>query len=104
MVRHIVTLNFTEGFNDSENRANAKKVKQKLEALKDVIPGIIEFRVIIDCLPSGNRDIVFNTLFESVEALAAYQVHPAHLEVAAFVASVMRNRTCVDYFEGEEGM
>ena len=99
MVRHIIMLDFAEGFSDRENRVNAEKVKRLLEALKDTIPGIVEFKVIIDVLPTGNRDIVFNTLFESAEALAAYQVHPAHVEAAEFVASVMRNRSCIDYLE-----
>ncbi len=98
-VRHIVMVNYKDGFSEEENKANAKKVKFLLEGLKGVIPGIIEFEVIIDVLPTSNKDIVFNTLFESVELLAAYQIHPAHVEVATFVGSVMQNRTCVDYYE-----
>lgn len=97
MIRHIVMVNYKEGFSPEQNRKNAERVKFLLEGLKDVIPGIIEFDVVIDALPTSDKDIVFHTLFESVEALAAYQVHPAHVEVASFVASVMRNRTCIDY-------
>ena len=97
MIRHIVMLNFKAGFSPEQNRKHAEQVKQLLEGLKGVIPGIIEFDVIIDSLPTGDRDIVFNTLFESVEALAAYQAHPAHVEIAAFVRSVMHNRACIDY-------
>ena len=92
-------VNFGEGFSPEENRQNAERVKRFLEGLKDTIPGIVEFKVYIDALPTSNMDIVFNTLFESVEALAAYQVHPDHVRVASFVASVMRNRTCIDYHE-----
>lgn len=99
MIRHIVMVNYKEGFSPDENRENAKQIKCLLEGLKDVIPGIIEFNVIIEALPTSDKDIVFNTLFESVETLAAYQVHPAHVEVASFVASVMQNRTCIDYYE-----
>ena len=99
MIRHIVMIKYKEGFSPEQNRENAKQVKYLLEGLKDIIPGIIEFDVIIDALPTSDKDIVFNSLFESVEALAAYQIHPAHVEVAKFVASVMWNRTCIDYHE-----
>ena len=99
MVRHIVMVSFRDGVSPERNRNNAEQVKARLEGLKDMIPGIIEFEVIIDTLPTSNRDIVFNTLFESVEALAAYQVHPAHMRVAEFVASVVKDRTCIDYLE-----
>lgn len=99
MIRHIVMVSFKDGFSPAENRKNAEQVKSRLEGLKNTIPGIIEFNVYIDALPSSNRDIVFNTLFESVEALAAYQVHPDHVRVASFVASVVQDRTCIDYYE-----
>lgn len=99
MIRHIVMVNYKEGFSPEQNRENAKQVEHLLEGLKDVIPGIIEFDVIIDALPSSDKDIVFNTLSESVEALAAYKIYPAHMEVASFVASVMWSRTCIDYHE-----
>ena len=99
MIRHIVMFNFREGFTPEENRQNAQQVKARLEGLKSVIPGIVEFDVIIDALPTSNKDVVLNTLFVSVDALAAYQVHPAHEEVSKFVGSVMRNRACIDYYE-----
>lgn len=92
-------VSFREEFSPEENRRNAEQVKLRLEGLKGIIPGIIEFKVIIDVLPTSDKDIVFNTLFESVEALAAYQIHPEHVQVASYVASVVRNRTCIDYYE-----
>ena len=97
MQGHIVMLNFKDGFSHEENRKNAEQVKFSLERLKTMIPGIIEFTVYIDKLPTSDKDVVFNTLFESVETLAAYQVHPDHVRIAAYVASVMQNRTCIDY-------
>lgn len=99
MIRHIVMLNFKEGLSPEENKKNAERVKFLLEGLKDTIPGIIDFQVHIDALPTSDKDIVLNTLFESVETLAAYQIHPDHVRIASFVASVMCNRTCIDYHE-----
>ena len=97
MIKHIVAWNYGDGFSDSENRENAKKIKEGLEALNGVIAGIVEIEVHIDLLPSGNRDIVLYSVFESMELLDAYQVHPEHRLVSSFIGSVMQNRVCVDY-------
>ena len=99
MLRHIVMWNYKEGFANSENQENAKKVKSELEALKQSINGIIELDVYINALSSSNKDIVLNSLFESEEALAAYQIHPEHKRVSEFIGSVVQNRACIDYFE-----
>ncbi|MCL2839458.1 MAG: Dabb family protein [Defluviitaleaceae bacterium] len=99
MVRHIVAWNYKDGFSASENQANAKKVKLELEALKHTIKGIIQITVHINLLPSSNKDLVLDSVFESEEALAAYQVHPEHKRVSAFVGTVTQNRACVDYHE-----
>ena len=97
MVQHIVSWNYADGFSDDENRTNAQKVKYELEALGPVIDGIIELKVYTDILPSGNKDIVLYSLFESVDCLNNYQVHPEHKRVSAYVGTVMKNRSCIDF-------
>lgn len=99
MVRHIVMWNFKDGFTEEENIRNARKVKEELEALSSAIQGIVSLRVTISDLDSSNRDIVLNSLFESKEALANYQIHPEHVRVSQYVGTVMMNRSCIDYFE-----
>ena len=99
MVRHIVAWNYKEGLTESENKANALKIKTELEALAGCIDGIIEIKVYAETLKSGNRDVVLNSLFESREALAAYQIHPEHKKVSEFVRTVMQDRACIDYCE-----
>jgi len=99
MIRHIVAWNHKEGFTEAENKANAEKIKIELEALTQCIDGIIELKVHINILPSGNRNIVLNSLFQSEEALAAYQIHPEHKKVSSFVGTVVQDRICMDYYE-----
>lgn len=99
MIRHIVTWNFRDGFTPEENRRHARQVKTEVEALAAVIPGIISLEVIIDGLASGNRDVALVSLFESEEALTAYQVHPAHDRASHYVGTVLMNRACFDYVE-----
>lgn len=98
MVRHIVMWNFKEGFTPEENAANAKRVKTELEALTATIPGTVSLHVYTG-LNTGDRNVVLNSLFESEEALAAYQVHPDHVRASNYVGTVMANRACIDYVE-----
>lgn len=99
MVRHIVTWNFKDGFTEYENKENAQKIKSSLEYLAQVIDGVVELNVHIDPLPSSNRDLILNSLFQSEEALATYQTHPEHKKIGTFIGTVMQNRSCVDYHE-----
>ena len=99
MVRHIIALTLRDDLPPEQKRESALKIKSLLEGLKETVPGIVEFTVHIDLLPTSNVDVVFNTVFESPEALAAYQVHPEHLRVSEFVRTVRQERVCADYLE-----
>lgn len=72
-------------------------MKAILEPLKEVIPGVISLKVVINELESSNRDIALIGEYESVEALNGYAVHPAHVEAGKYVRSVTCNRACMDY-------
>jgi len=99
MVRHIVCWNYKDGFPKEQNKENAIKVKIELENLINKIEGIIELNVIINVLPTSNKDIILNSLFTNEDALTAYQIHPEHKRVSSFVGTVMQNRVCIDFFE-----
>lgn len=99
MVRHIVTWNYQDGFTEDENKENALNIKHGLESLLHRIDGIIDIKVYINELSSSNRDIVLNSLHESEEALSNYQFHPEHKKISSFIGSVMKNRSCIDYYE-----
>lgn len=99
MVRHIVMWNFADGFSKEENAENADKIKSGLEGLSGMVEGVCEIAVHINALPSSNRNVVLNSLFESEEALTAYQVHPEHKRIGEFIRSVMKDRVCIDYIE-----
>lgn len=99
MVRHIVAWSFKPGFSEQEKKEYAQRIKSELESLRNIIPGIVEIKVYTELLPSGNRDAVLNSLFESEQALADYQIHPEHKKTSAFVGTVMENRVCLDYTE-----
>lgn len=99
MIRHIVTWNLKDGFSEEEKRNNARKVKEEIEALAPLIEGVVALEVIIEALPTSNRDLVLNSLFTSAESLSAYQVHPEHMRVSREIGQYLANRTCIDYYE-----
>lgn len=101
MVRHIVFWKFGEQFNEEENKQNAIIIKESLEALKDIIPGVVKLTVITDPLPSGSgdADIILDSLFESIDALNNYQTHPEHVKAGSFIRSCLKDRKCIDYNE-----
>ena len=99
MLRHIVAWNYKDGLTDRQNKENAQKIKSEMEALTQCIDGIIELKIHINELPSSTRDMVLNSLFESEEALAAYQAHPEHKRVGALVKAATQDRVCIDYHE-----
>jgi len=99
MLRHIVAWNHKEEFSEAQKKDNAGKVKKELESLADLISEVKELKVYINTLPTGNRDMILDSLFENEEALAAYQVHPEHKRVSALVGSVTQDRACIDYIE-----
>ncbi|MGF6376556.1 hypothetical protein M2140_001633 [Clostridiales Family XIII bacterium PM5-7] len=102
MIRHIVAWNFKEGFSDTENEDHARKVKTDLEALTNIVDGILEINVRIDLLSSSNKQVVLDSCFACEDAMAAYQVHPEHKKVVAFINEVFENRICIDYLEPKE--
>ena len=99
MVRHIVMWNFKEDFSPEENLKNAQNIKQELEALASVIPGIVSIEVSYSALEGSNRDIVLNSLFESKETLEQYITHPEHVRAGKIVRAAVTDRCCMDYFE-----
>lgn len=99
MVRHIVAWNYADNFTKNENEMNAIRIKEELENLKNLIPGIVSMEVFLYPLGSSDSDILLDCVFESEEALKAYQIHPEHVRVGSTVVRPATcNRKCIDFF------
>ena len=97
MVNHIVMWNFKPELSAEERKTAGETIKKNLEDVKAQVEGVISLSVCINEMESSNKDIALLSSFESVEALNAYQVHPAHVAAAGFVKSVTCDRACFDY-------
>ncbi|HET8896242.1 MAG TPA: Dabb family protein, partial [Protaetiibacter sp.] len=81
------------GANRAEQRAaDAEGVRQRLEALRGVVPAE-RIEVGIDLgATEGNWHVVLVSDFATADDLAAYQTHPQHVQAAAFIRSVAADR------------
>lgn len=97
MIRHVVSWKLAE--KDAQVRAEqAAEVARRLNALMGVVP---ELRAVSAganvAHPDVNWDVTLVADVDSLDALEAYQVHPAHKEVGAYIKSVVESRVAVDF-------
>ncbi len=98
MVKHIILWQLKDELSDQEKAEVKRGIKEGLEALSGVIPGLTEISVRTEGLSSSNADVMLDSSFEDEEALKGYSVHPEHVKVAdGKVRPYTKNRVCMDY-------
>lgn len=98
MIKHIVMWKLKDHGWGAGKTDNARKMKALLEQLKGSIPEIRHIEVGINVIPSeAPSDVVLYSEFATKEDLEAYQKHPEHIKVAAFIKEVVLDRRVVDY-------
>lgn len=98
MVKHIVTFKFK---GTSEERKDvARRFAEALVALPDEIEELISIEVGINENPAETWDLVLTATAASLEDVAAYSAHPAHVAAVQIMAPYKEERACVDYTVG----
>ena len=98
MIKHIVMWRLKDHAEGNDKATNAQLMKSKLEALRDQIDGVLAIEVGIDfSATEAIADVVLYSEFTDRAALAAYQAHPLHQAVVAFIKEVVNTRHLVDY-------
>lgn len=98
MIKHIVMWRLRESAHGKDKATNARLIKQKLEALRGRIPGLINLEVGINLADSDNSsDVVLYSEFTSRQALQAYLEHAEHKAIMPFVLEARSERRVVDY-------
>jgi heme-degrading monooxygenase HmoA len=98
MVKHIVIWKLKHSAQGQDKTTNARQLREKMEALRRRIPGLLRLEVGFDFSATENSaDVVLVSEFESRAALAAYQVHPEHKAVFAYVSQIVAERRLIDY-------
>lgn len=98
MVKHIILWQLKDELSEEEKKDVMAGIKEGLEGLKGVVPGLMEIHVQTEKLASSNADVMLDSTLESEEALKGYAVHPAHVNVAdTKVRPFTKSRVCIDY-------
>lgn len=95
MVKHIVTFKFkgTSG----ERKEVAEKFAAALRALPAQIEELKSIEVGINENPAESWDLVLTATAASLEDVAKYSAHPAHVAAVKIIAPFKEDRACVDY-------
>ena len=98
MVKHIVFWKLKETAHGNTGEQNARLIKEKLEALRGVIPGLRRIEVGLDFSKTEqSADLALYSEFATRADLEAYQVHPAHKALLPFIGEARSERQLVDY-------
>lgn len=97
MIEHVVMWKFADTAEGKTREENMQIVRESLLALPAVIPEIKFMQIGRDVSRTEmSYDMMLVTRFESLDALHTYKVHPAHVEVASYVAKVKVARVVLD--------
>lgn len=98
MIRHIVAFQLTAPDEPQRGR-DATQVIERLEALRDVVAGVVDLRVHRDVgLVASHWPLVLVADFESLDVLEAYQAHPRHVAFIDWAnAGIISERAVVDF-------
>lgn len=98
MVKHMILWKMKDSLTAEEKEVLKPQIKQGLEGLVGVIPGLTSATVYIEGISSSTADMMLDSTCESKEALNVYKTHPAHLAVAeGLVRPNTQIRLCLDY-------
>ena len=96
MVKHVILWKLKDDIVDKD--AVKAGIKEGLEGLLGIVPGLVEIKVNTVGLPSSTADVMLDSTFENADALKAYSTHPSHVEVAnTKVRPFTAARSCLDY-------
>ena len=95
MVRHVILWKLKEEHNTPEVKA---AIKEHLESLVGVVPGLVSLSVHTAALPSSPAALCLDALLVDEAALNGYATHPAHVAAAdTFVCPFVETRLCLDF-------
>jgi quinol monooxygenase YgiN len=98
LIKHIVMWKLKDAAEGRDRPGNAAEMKRVLEALKGIVPGILELEVGTQFEANeAAYDVVLYSVFKDKAGLEVYMKHPEHLKVVEFVRKVVSDRKVVDY-------
>jgi hypothetical protein len=94
MITHVVLMKL-KSENKEQNLAHAEDLLLSMVGKVEVLRHL---EVGLNCVPSERAfDLALVTRFDDLDDLAAYGVHPVHVEVKKFLHTVLEASHVVDY-------
>ena len=98
MIKHVVMWKMKPQAEGADAVTNMKIMKERLSALKKVIPQIVRYECGADFMKTAaSYDFAIDCVVKNVEDLRIYNDHPAHVEVKKFITKVTGARVVADY-------
>lgn len=95
MIKHVVTFKFN---GTPEERKNvSRQFADALMALPEQIEELHSMEVGINENPAEEWDLVLTATADTLEDVAKYSAHPAHVAAVKIIAPYKAGRACVDY-------
>ncbi|MCW4456960.1 Dabb family protein [Microbacterium sp. MPKO10] len=95
-IKHIVMWTLA-GDDEAAKEDAAAQIATRLEGLIGRVAGIQSLEVKRNAaFDDVNYDLALVSVHDDVSALKAYQVHPEHAEIAAYIRSVVAQRASID--------
>ncbi|MDE6288450.1 MAG: Dabb family protein [Muribaculaceae bacterium] len=95
MIKHTVTFKLKG--TPEERREAATRFAAALDALPAVIPQLLSIETGVNINPAESWDVTLTATAATLDDVAAYSAHPAHLAAVAIIAGCKEERACVDY-------
>lgn len=95
MVKHVVMFQLSGS--EAERRDIATRFCEALSALPAIVPQLISMEAGVNTNPAEQWDVTLIATAESLDDIAAYSAHQAHLDAVKIIAPYKNNRACVDY-------
>jgi hypothetical protein len=91
MLTHVVCFKF-------DAADVAEEAARRLRSMAGHVPSLLSIEAGVDVLRSARSyDVALITTFEDLAGLDAYQVHPVHVEVAAYIKAHAKAVVSVDF-------
>jgi len=91
MLTHVVLFRFAD-------LAVASECRDRMLAMKGHIPPLLDIEVGVDIVRSDRSfDLALITRHADLEGMQAYQVHPVHQELLAWVKPRVKQAVAVDF-------
>lgn len=99
MVKHVVFFRLLDEAEGKSKIQNAALIKEGLENLIHLVPGLKKAVVGINIpnAPKTDYDLCLECEFDNWYDLNIYASHPEHLKVAAYIGRCKSGRAAVDY-------